>query len=162
MLSDVWRWQRRGGFGASDEDSLPHVQALQALQVSTYAAAGRQHARWRAARRRPALLRRAPRGAARRACELVHASRPARRAAQRVAQRRCSPASSAHPWTLMNQHPLLVLYTSSSYITPWQGIDLTGTFVQEAQGGERVTSSLLDSLPMSDAEKTEMSGVVQK
>ena len=33
MLSDIWRWRRRGGFGESDEDSMPHVQALQALQV---------------------------------------------------------------------------------------------------------------------------------
>jgi hypothetical protein len=32
MLADIWRWRRRGGFGASDEGAPPHVQALQALQ----------------------------------------------------------------------------------------------------------------------------------
>ncbi|KIY92741.1 hypothetical protein MNEG_15222 [Monoraphidium neglectum] len=75
MLSDVWRWRRRGGFGSSDEDSLPHVQALQALQ----------------------------------------------------------------------------------------GLDRTGDWVQKSQqDGERVTSSLLDNLPISDAEKSEMSGAVQQ
>lgn len=76
MLSDIWRWRRRGGFGASDEDAAPHVQALQALQ----------------------------------------------------------------------------------------GVELTGNWVDEqaAAGGERVTSSLLDSLPLSDAEKSEMSSAVQQ
>ncbi|KAI8464360.1 MAG: hypothetical protein J3K34DRAFT_119519 [Monoraphidium minutum] len=75
MLSDMWRWRRRGGFGRSDEDSLPHVQALQALQ----------------------------------------------------------------------------------------GMERTANWVEETQeDGERVTSSLLDSLPISDAQKSEMSGAVQQ
>jgi len=33
MLSDVWRWRRRGG--GADEDGLPHEQALEALQGVT-------------------------------------------------------------------------------------------------------------------------------
>jgi hypothetical protein len=34
--------------------------------------------------------------------------------------------------------------------------------VQQPQDGERVASSLLDSLPISDAEKSEMTGAVQQ
>ena len=32
MLSDLWRWSRRGGFGPSDAELTPSAQALQALQ----------------------------------------------------------------------------------------------------------------------------------
>ncbi len=75
MLTDAWKWRRRGGFGASDEDAPAHVQALQALQ----------------------------------------------------------------------------------------GLEVNGNWaVNAANDGERVTSSLLDSLPISDAQKTEMSGAVQQ
>lgn len=75
MLSDVWRWRRRGGFGASDEDAPPHIQALQALQ----------------------------------------------------------------------------------------GLERTGNWVERtADDRDRITSSVLDGLPISDADKTEMSGALQK
>jgi len=77
MLTDVWKWNRRGGFGASDEDAPPHLQALQALQ----------------------------------------------------------------------------------------GLEVDGAWAAAAAAnadGERVTSSLLDSLPISNDQKAEMSGAVQK
>lgn len=44
-----------------------------------------------------------------------------------------------------------------------QGIELSGDWVTEVdETGERVTSSLLDNLPISDAEKSALGGAVQK
>ena len=42
-------------------------------------------------------------------------------------------------------------------------MDRTGDWVRQSQASnERVASSLLDSLPISDAEKSEMTGAVQQ